>query len=139
MIITYKEIIKEDYESAIGLWEKTEGMSIGKADTLDSFDIFIKMNHGLSFGAFADGKLIGTALCGTDGRRGYIYHLAVKDDLRGKGIGSKLINLSLSALKQKGIEKSHIFVFKSNETGNAFWKKIGWEKRDDINVFSVNC
>ena len=139
MTIIYKEIIKEDYESAFQLWEKTEGMSIGKADSLDSFDIFIKMNHRLSFGAFADGKLIGTVLCGTDSRRGYIYHLAVKDDFRGKGIGSKLINLSLSALKKEGIEKCHIFVFKTNEAGNVFWEKSGWNKREDINVFSINC
>ena len=139
MIIIYKELIKDDYESAFQLWEKTEGMSIGKADSSDSFDIFIKMNNRLSFGAFADGKLIGTVLCGTDSRRGYIYHLAVKDDFRGKGIGSKLIDLSLSALKKEGIEKCHIFVFKTNETGNVFWEKSGWEKRKDINVFSINC
>jgi ribosomal protein S18 acetylase RimI-like enzyme len=94
------------------------------------------LNQGLSFGAFYKDKLIGTVLCGTDGRRGYIYHIAVEKEYRRKNIGSKLVSLSIEALKKKGIEKCHIFVFKNNENGNAFWEKAGWKKREDINVFS---
>jgi len=136
MKISYKELLDSDYHSAFLLWKKTEGMSIGKADTLESFTLFLKMNQGLSFGAFVEEQLIGTVLCGTDGRRGYVYHLAVEKLYRGKGIGSKLISLSIEALKGKGIDKCHIFVFKNNESGNAFWEKSGWKKREDINVFS---
>lgn len=138
MIISYKVLLESDYQSAFLLWEKTEGMSIGKADNLESFNIFIKRNPGLSFGAFIEKKLIGTVLCGTDGRRGYIYHLSVEKEQRGKGIGSNLLSQSISALKKEGIEKCHIFVFKNNETGNAFWEKSGWKKRDDINVYSID-
>ena len=138
MEISYKKLLDLDYQSAFLLWEKTKGMSIGKADTSESFNLFLKKNQGLSFGAFIEEKLIGTVLCGTDGRRGYIYHLSVEKEQRGKGIGSKLLSHSISALKQEGIEKCHIFVFKNNETGNAFWEKSGWKKRDDINVYSID-
>ncbi|HOH38191.1 MAG TPA: GNAT family N-acetyltransferase, partial [Spirochaetota bacterium] len=81
-------------------------------------------------------KLIATVLCGTDGRRGYIYHIAVEKEYRRKNIASKLVSLSIEALKKNRIEKCHIFVFKNNEDGNTFWEKSGWKKRDDINVFS---
>ena len=136
MRISYKELVKSDYFPSFSLWKKTEGMSITKADTLEAFDLFLNLNQGLSFGAFYKDKLIGTVLCGTDGRRGYIYHLAVEKEYRRLNIGSKLVSLSIEALKKKGIEKCHIFVFKNNEDGNVFWEKSGWKKRDDINVFS---
>lgn len=136
MRIIYKELVKSDYASSFLLWKKTEGMSITKADTLEAFDLFLNSNPGLSFGAFDEDKLIGTVLCGTDGRRGYIYHLAVEKEYRRMNIGAKLLSSSIEELKKKGIEKCHIFVFKNNETGNAFWEKSGWKKRDDINVFS---
>ncbi|HOF33601.1 MAG TPA: GNAT family N-acetyltransferase [Spirochaetota bacterium] len=137
MRITYKELLKSDYDSSFFLWKKTEGMSLSNADTLEQFESFIKLNHGLSYGAFDEDKLVGTVLCGTDGRRGYIYHLAVENEYRRMNIGTKLVSLSIEALKIKGIEKCHIFVFKNNESGNNFWKKSGWKKRDDINVFSI--
>lgn len=136
MRISYKELVKSDYVSSFSLWKKTEGMSITKSDTLEAFDLFLESNPGLSFGAFYEDKLIATLLCGTDGRRGYIYHIAVEKEYRKKNIGSKLVSLSIEALKKKGIEKCHIFVFKNNENGNAFWEKAGWKKREDINVFS---
>ena len=136
MSIRYKELVKSDYASSFSLWEKTEGMSITKADTLEAFDLFLDSNPGISFGAFDEDKLIGTVLCGTDERRGYIYHLAVEKEYRRMNIGSKLVSLSIEALKKNGIDKCHIFVFKNNEDGNAFWEKSGWKKRDDINVFS---
>lgn len=129
MRISYKELVKSDYVSSFSLWKKTEGMSITKSDTLEAFDLFLESNPGLSFGAFYEDKLIATLLCGTDGRRGYIYHIAVEKEYRKKNIGSKLISLSIEALKKKGIEKCHIFVFKNNENGNAFWEKAGWKKR----------
>jgi len=136
MSIRYKELVKSDYASSFSLWEKTEGMSITKADTLEAFDLFLDSNPGISFGAFDEDKLIGTVLCGTDGRRGYIYHLAVEKEYRRMNIASKLVSLSIEALKKNRIEKCHIFVFKNNEDGNTFWEKSGWKKRDDINVFS---
>ena len=136
MRISYKELVKSDYVSSFSLWKKTEGMSITKSDTLEAFDLFLESNPGLSFGAFYEDKLIATVLCGTDGRRGYIYHIAVEKEYRRKNIGSKLVSLSIEALKKNGIEKCHLFVFKNNEDGNTFWEKSGWKKRDDINVFS---
>jgi ribosomal protein S18 acetylase RimI-like enzyme len=136
MKIRYKELLKSDYDASFSLWQKTEGMSITRADTLEEFDSFIKLNRGLSYGAFIEDQLIGTVLCGTDGRRGYIYHLAVEKEYRRMKIGVKLVSLSIEALRIKGIEKCHIFVFKNNESGNNFWEKSGWKKRNDINVFS---
>jgi len=83
-------------------------------------------------------KLIGSILCGHDGRRGYIYHTAVDIKYRGRGIGKKLVNSVINALKQEGINKATLVVFTNNEIGSGFWRSIGWEKREDLNYYNLS-
>jgi len=83
-------------------------------------------------------KLVGAVLCGNDGRRGYLYHLAVAMDYQHLGIGKILTEKVLSALKEQGIQKCHIFVIAENLEGMRFWQKMGWKKRDDIIVMSFD-
>ena len=71
-------------------------------------------------------------MAGHDGRRGFIHHTAVAPDRRNEGIGSKLANTALEALKECGINKVALLVFSRNEAGNAFWEKMGFTARDDI-------
>jgi len=68
--------------------------------------------------------------------RGYIYHAAVDESCRGKGIGTALINKSLSTLKDASIKKCHLFVFGDNNDGRVYWEETGWRLRDDLAVYS---
>ena len=70
--------------------------------------------------------------------RGFIYHLAVAENFRLQGIGKRLVEKALQVLKNQGIHKCHIFVMKNNEKGKIFWSKMGFQKRDDIEVFSID-
>jgi len=83
-------------------------------------------------------KVIGTILCGHDGRRGFIYHTAVDENYRGRSIGRKLVNRAIEALKKEKINKSALVVFTTNKIGNNFWKSIGWEKRDNLNYYNLS-
>lgn len=83
-------------------------------------------------------QLIGTVLGGFDGRRGYIYHLGVHRDYRGRGYGKELMAHVLRELKALGALKIHLFVFEDNQTAAAFYKSQGWELRRDIQVFSLS-
>jgi ribosomal protein S18 acetylase RimI-like enzyme len=127
-----------DYEQALDLWKRTAGMGLSAADEKQEIEKFLKKNSTLCFAAFDGKKLIGTILCGEDGRRGYIYHLAVDETYRKTGIGKKLVQSSLDALKKMGIQKCHLFVIADNKMGIAFWDHIGWELRRDIEVMSMN-
>jgi len=71
-------------------------------------------------------------LCGNDGRRGYIYHVAVDLEHRNKGIGKALVEKALSGLKKKGINKAALVVFGSNDIGNNFWAAVGFDARTDL-------
>jgi putative acetyltransferase len=90
----------------------------------------------LSFVAVGDGGIVGAVLAGHDGRRGYIHHLAVHPDWRRHGIGRRLIDRCLGALRDAGINKCHTFVFRDNPGGIAFWKSLGWTPRTDLGLLS---
>lgn len=51
-------------------------------------------------------------------------------------LGEELVNCCPEVLRSLGIKKCHIFVFKDNHPAIAFWKRSGWEVRDDLIVMS---
>jgi N-acetylglutamate synthase len=131
-----REMTLNDYEKMFDLWKNTQGMGISSSDSKENIDVFLKRNPELSFIAELENNIIGTIMCSHDGRRGFIYHLAVSTNFRLKGIGKSLISKSLEKLKKLGIIKCHLFVKKNNLPGLDFWEKNGWTKRDDIVSFS---
>ena len=122
--------------AAIELWDSTEHIGIGESDALPDLQAFLQNNHRYSFVAKQSEELLGTILAGHDYRRGYIYHLATAGSSRREGIASELLDHSLLALKSDGIHKCHAFVFKKNPYAELFWNKLGWQRRDDLYVFS---
>jgi ribosomal protein S18 acetylase RimI-like enzyme len=136
--IQFLEMTINDYDETIELWKNSPGIGLSNADSKPKIAQFIKRNPGLGFVARDGKKLAGAVLCGNDGRRGYLYHLAVAKDYQHLGIGKKLTEKVLNALKAQGIEKCHIFVIADNLEGMRFWQKTGWKKRDDIFVMSFD-
>ena len=129
----------EDFSAADALWRNTPGMGLDPLmDSQPAITAYLSRNAGMSAVAVATetGEVIGTVLAGTDGRRGYLMHLAVREDFRRRGIGKSLVERSLEALKVAGINKAHVFVFQSNVLGAAFWRGLGWQSRDDLLMLS---
>ena len=125
-----------DYDEVFALWEKSEGIGLSGADSRESIGRYLKRNPGLSFVARDGGKLVGAVLCGHDGRRGYLHHLAVKPSHRRQGIGEALVARCLVGLRAAGIGKCHLFIFHENIEGQAFWRSVDWKDRADIKVMS---
>jgi ribosomal protein S18 acetylase RimI-like enzyme len=138
MSVELREFFVADYEAALDLWNRCEGIGLSDADQPCAIKRFLEHNPGLSFAAIVDGKLAGTSFCGQDGRRGYLYHLAVDPNSRRQGLGKLLAQASLNALKSAGIQKCHIFVYHNNENGKAFWQSFGWKLRPEIDLLSYD-
>ena len=119
-----------DYDQVLALWEKTEGLEICEGDSRAEISEYLKRNPGLSRVAEADGKIVGAALCGHDGRRGWIYHLAVAKEYRGYGVGKLLIDDCARGLREVGLKRAIILVAGDNPTGHEFWLRNGWEDID---------
>lgn len=127
----------EDYEKIYDLWLNTKGMGLSDIDdSKDGIAKFLLRNPTSNFVALDDDVIVGTIMCGHDGRRGHIYHTAVKENSRGKGIGKALIEAAFNALKMEGIIKVSLVAFKSNEIGNAFWQSQDFEKRTDLSYYN---
>jgi ribosomal protein S18 acetylase RimI-like enzyme len=124
------------HDRATSLWQRTPGVGLSAADERTQIARFLERNPGLSFVVELKGELVGTILCGHDGRRGLIHHLVVDAPLRRRGFGGRLLGAALDGLRQQGIDKAHLLVFRSNEDGLAFWRRHSVE-RSELALFSV--
>jgi ribosomal protein S18 acetylase RimI-like enzyme len=136
MNILIEAMTLDHYDEVIDLWKKSENIGLSSADERENIEAYLARNPGMSFVAKENDVIVGAALCGHDGRRGYLHHLAVAKSYRKKGTGRKLTERCLESLGNAGIKKCHLFLFYKNEEGKAFWEKIGWSPRTDIQVVS---
>jgi len=127
----------EDFDVVIALWRRTEGVGLNESDTRRAITAFLRRNPNLSFVAEKDGRIIGAVLCGHDGRRGYLHHLAVSKRHRRCGIGRQLVNACLAKLRKAGIQKCNIFIFANNEAGMKFWAHTGWSLRTELRLMQI--
>lgn len=126
----------DDYEKVYELWMKIKGFAIRSIDdSREGVERFLNRNPGISVVAEEDGKIVGAILCGHDGRRGCMYHVCVDPEYRLKGIGKSMVVFAMEALKKEKINKVSLIAFTKNDIGNAFWKEIGWTKREDLNYY----
>jgi ribosomal protein S18 acetylase RimI-like enzyme len=135
--VLIREFHLDDYSPAIALWESADGVGLSDADSQANIALFLRRNPGLSFVAMDGETLVGTILCGHDGRRGLIHHLAVTHGRRREGVGRSLVHSALGALRRAGIHKCHLLVFKANVGAHEFWKRIHAEERESLAVFSL--
>jgi len=118
----------DDLVSARRLWTEAEGIEVAEGDSPEELARYLVRNRGLSTVATdTRGRLIGAVLCGHDGRRGFVYHLAVAPQHRGEGIGRAIMQRSLAGLKQAGLARVLLLVAADNEGGRQFWLREGWE------------
>jgi N-acetylglutamate synthase len=116
-----------DYQKAVELWSSMDGLTLNESDTLEAIAVFLKRNPNLSFVATNQyGELVGTILCGHNGRAAHIYHLAVAKAYRNQGLGRRLVDICFKQLAQQNIPRCNIFVYSDNSVGNGFWLANGW-------------
>ena len=126
----------DDYDGVYALWKKIKGFGIRSIDdSREGVERFLKRNPTTSVVAVEDGKVVGSILCGHDGRRGCLYHVCVHPDYRKQGIGKSMVVFAMQALKKDQINKVCLIAFTQNDIGNAFWNTIGWTERLDLNYY----
>ncbi len=126
-----------DYDAVIALWRRTAGVGLNESDTRRAIAVYLHRNPCLSFVAERDGQIIGAVLCGHDGRRGYLHHLAVAKRHRRRGLGRRLVIACLAKLRRAGIPKCNIFIFADNTKGMKFWARTGWSLRRELRLMQI--
>ena len=126
----------EDYQGVHDLWMTIKGFAIRSIDdSREGVERFLKRNPATSVVAEENGEIVGSILCGHDGRRGCLYHVCVREDCRMRGIGKSMVVRCMEELEKEKISKVSLIAFTENDIGNAFWKEIGWTKREDLNYY----
>jgi len=122
----------EDYDQVYALWNASLASVRDIDDSREKIDAFLRRNPGTSVVAEVEGKITGSILCGNDGRRGYLYHVAVDAAQRRGGVAKAMLATCLNALRAQGIRKCALLAFTDNTAGNAFWEATGFHTREDI-------
>lgn len=129
----------EDYEQVYKLWLRIRGLGIRSVDdSRENIIRFIKRNPNTCLVSEEQGQIVGSLLCGHDGRRGCFYHVCVDECFRQHGIATQMASTALEALREEGINKVNLMAFVTNELGNRFWQERGWLKRSDVNLYEYN-
>lgn len=133
--ITLQPMEIADYDGVRALWMSIRGFGIRALDdSREDIRRFLDRNPTTSVVARAGERIVGSILCGSDGRQGALYHVCVAEEYRRQGIGSRMVGYCMKALREMGINKVALIAFADNDGGNAFWKQIGW-KRGNVNYY----
>lgn len=127
----------DDYEEAFEMWLQAGKSGVRtEEDSREGIQSFLERNPETSFIAEMDGRVVGVLMCGHDGRRGYIYHTAVRDPSRSRTIGGALLDAMEEAMKALQISKVGLLVDIDNDEVAAFWERLGWTRRDDLTYYN---
>lgn len=133
---TLRAMLPRDHAACRALWERDPAIGLSEADSEHAITAYLARNPGGSFVAAVGDVIVGTLLCGHDGRRGYLHHLYVAPEHRRLGLGRQLVAAGLDYLRREGLDKCHLFIFATNSPGKAFWSRLGFVQREDLDVFS---
>ena len=125
------------HAEVLALMKATPGLAVREADSREATARYLERNPGLSFLVEAEGRIVGCAMSGHDGRRGYLQHVVVAPEYRGQGLAHALITRCLDGLEAQGILKVHLDVFADNDLANRYWTRRGWQRRDDLIRYSL--
>ena len=122
-----------DYDATLRLWSGMEkGVRVGPSDTRAEIEKKLQRDPDLFLVAEMKSQIVGSVIGGYDGRRGMIYHLAVRSGLRKQGIATGLLGDVEKRLQAKGCTKSYLMVFADNDEAAEFYEHRGWrELKDD--------
>jgi ribosomal protein S18 acetylase RimI-like enzyme len=127
-------VFDRDYRAVRQLWSQAgPGIQLSPSDEPTEIKKKLERDPDLFLVAEANGELVGVVLGGFDGRRGMVYHLAVANAYRHRGVAYGLMEELEARLRAKGCLKYYLLVTQDNEGARRFYQKIGCEMMD-LNV-----
>jgi GNAT superfamily N-acetyltransferase len=133
MSIEIRVLTDPEIGEAVALWEKC-GLNRPWSDPAADARRALAGPSSTIMATFAAGRLIGTAMCGWDGRHGWIYYLCVTDDFRRWGVGRKLMKHSEEWLSQFGAPQIQLMLRAESDVAASFCEAVGYEE-DNYRIF----
>jgi len=123
MDLTIRSFAFDDYDTVAGLWATVEGMHVPSRD-----EVVRKLERDpeLFLVAESGGRLLGVVMGAYDGRRGWVFRLAVDATERARGIGRALIGELERRFLAMDVPHIRLLVDPGNGGGQAFWERMGY-------------
>jgi ribosomal protein S18 acetylase RimI-like enzyme len=124
-----REFRESDYDAALSVWRAC-GLTFKPSDTLPELRKLVERNPGMFLVAEEDGEVAGTVMGAWDGRRGWVYHLAVRPASQGRGTARLLMDEVERRMRAAGAQKLNLLVESSNAGVSDFYRKLGYAPDD---------
>ena len=125
------ELGSRDADAAVALWQAC-GLTRPWNDPYSDFQRAQEGDSSAVLGLYDGAALIGTAMVGVDGHRGWVYYVASAPDRRGEGIGRELMKAAEDWVEARGMPKVQLMVRRSNTTVVDFYEALGYEEQDCV-------
>ena len=125
---------ERDRPGVIALWEKVFPDDPPHNAPAKVFDAKLAMNDDMLFVATDAGGVIGTAMAGYDGHRGWLYAVAVSPDCRRCGVGAALVRHAIDALRAAGCAKVNLQIRATNTAVRGFYESLGFETEERLSM-----
>ena len=135
--IIIRNFQESDHQEVVRLWREQLVQNRPYHDVNLSINRKVVFQPELFFVAEADGKVIGTAMGGYDGHRGWLYSVAVTDEYQRQGVATRLVLHLEEELRKLGCVKINLQVEKGNAEAIAFWEALGWKISDVVAMGKV--
>lgn len=123
-----REFRDGDGDGLRALWTEAGFRLIGDDDA--GLRRFAGRNPGRLLVVEDEGWIVGSAMGGWDGHRGWIYHVAVAPPHRRSGIATDLVRRLEHELRAVGCPRALVQVEADNDGARAFWTAAGYEVRE---------
>ena len=130
-IVTYKD---NHFAGVEALWEEVFPADSPWNKAAVAIPEKIKVQPELFIVAEDLGDVIGTAMAGYDGHRGWLYTVAVKTEHQRKGVGSLLLAEAELRLTRLGCGKANLQIRAENEAVRAFYRRHGYLVEERISM-----
>ena len=126
--------LESDQSTVVELWREVFSDSPPWNQPQVDIQRKLTVQRELLLVALLNEELVGTAMAGYDGHRGWVYYLAVKPEHRRHGIGTALMRRVEEELARMGCPKLNLQVRVSNGEVVAFYKRLGYDVEQRVSM-----
>ena len=123
-----------DEQAVVRLWRQVFAEAPAWNDPTVDIQRKLAVQRELFLVATLESEIVGTAMAGYDGHRGWIYYLAVSPSHHRQGIGSALMRRVEQALADLGCPKLNLQVRETNRGVVAFYRKLGYAVEERVSM-----